>query len=145
MSAQPAEIVVAAARGWLCTPYAHQASLKGVGCDCLGLVRGLWRELVGPEPLPVPPYSPDWCETGGREVLIEALARAMPAGTIGSASSGALLVFRMRRGALAKHCGIVSALGRFIHARERLGVIEEALTPAWQRRIAAAFVFPAGE
>lgn len=31
--------IVAAARGWIGTPYLHQASLKGVGTDCLGLVR----------------------------------------------------------------------------------------------------------
>ncbi len=134
--------VVAAARAWMGTPYAHQASLRGAGCDCLGLVRGLWRDVVGPEPLPVPPYSPDWCEVGGREVLIEALGQAMTPCTIGSAPPGALLVFRMRRRAVAKHCGVLSAAGRMIHARERLGVIEEALTPFWTRRIVAAFAFP---
>ncbi len=42
--------IVRRARGWLGTPYHHQASVKGVGCDCLGLIRGLWRELCGPEP-----------------------------------------------------------------------------------------------
>ena len=36
-----AEAVIAAARGWIGTPYLHQASLKGVGTDCLGLVRGV--------------------------------------------------------------------------------------------------------
>jgi NlpC/P60 family putative phage cell wall peptidase len=30
--------VVAAARGWIGTPYRHQARLKGVGVDCIGLV-----------------------------------------------------------------------------------------------------------
>lgn len=138
--------VVAAARSWLGTPYAHQASLRGVGCDCLGLVRGLWRELVGPEPLPVPAYGPDWCETGRQDVLIEALGRVMPqidraAALHPDAAPGTLLVFRMRRVALSKHCGILVAPGRLIHARERLGVIEEALTPYWTRRIAAAFRF----
>ena len=39
--------VVAAARGWLGTPYHEQASVQGVGCDCLGLARGVWREVVG--------------------------------------------------------------------------------------------------
>ena len=43
-------VVVAAARGWLGTPYHDQASVKGVGCDCLGLARGVWREVVGAEP-----------------------------------------------------------------------------------------------
>jgi NlpC/P60 family putative phage cell wall peptidase len=61
---------------WLGTPYHDQASLRGVGCDCLGLARGVWREVVGPEPFPIPPYSRDWGETGPREVLAEG-ARAM--------------------------------------------------------------------
>ena len=39
--------IVAAARGWLGTPYRHQASVRGEGADCLGLVRGVWRELIG--------------------------------------------------------------------------------------------------
>ena len=61
---QRAVNVVSAARGWLGTPYHDQASVRGVGCDCLGLVRGVWRDLHGPEPMPIPPYSRDWGETG---------------------------------------------------------------------------------
>ena len=56
------DAVIAAARGWLETPYHDQASLLGVGCDCLGLARGVWRELVGAEPHPIPPYSRDWAK-----------------------------------------------------------------------------------
>lgn len=51
--------IVAEARGWIGTPYRHQASLKGVGCDCLGLVRGVWRNCIGDEPETPPPYAPD--------------------------------------------------------------------------------------
>lgn len=40
------QIIVAETRDWIGTPYRHQASLKGVGCDCLGLVRGVWRAVV---------------------------------------------------------------------------------------------------
>jgi NlpC/P60 family putative phage cell wall peptidase len=46
--------IVAEARSWIGTPYRHQASLKGVGCDCLGLVRGVWRAVLGAEPEAVP-------------------------------------------------------------------------------------------
>ena len=49
--------IAAAARGWCGTPYAHQASLKGTGTDCLGLVRGVWREVMGAEPEHAPAYS----------------------------------------------------------------------------------------
>lgn len=69
MNAAKPQRVIKVARSWLGTPYHDQASLRGVGCDCLGLARGVWREVVGPEPFPIPPYSRDWGETVPREVL----------------------------------------------------------------------------
>jgi NlpC/P60 family putative phage cell wall peptidase len=142
MPADPAR-VIAAARGWLGTPYHDQASVKGAGCDCLGLARGVWREVVGPEPLPVPPYSRDWGEAGPVEVLADGAGRWMLMVPVAEAGPGALVLFRMRRGAIAKHIGILTGEGSFLHAYEGLGVVEEPLTPAWARRIALAFLFPA--
>jgi NlpC/P60 family putative phage cell wall peptidase len=140
-SADPA-VVVVAARGWLGTPYHDQASVKGVGCDCLGLVRGVWRDVVGDEPLPLPRYSRDWGETGTREPLAEASRTVMLEVPVTEMTPGALILFRMRAGAVAKHCGIVTAPDRFVHAYERTGVIEERLDSAWRRRLAFAFLFP---
>lgn len=37
--------IVQTARGWLGTPFHHQARLKGKGCDCLGLFIGVAKEL----------------------------------------------------------------------------------------------------
>ena len=51
------------------------ASADGVGCDCLGLVRGVWRELYGAEPKPVPAYTRDWAEATGAETLLAAARR----------------------------------------------------------------------
>ena len=134
--------VVAAARGWLGTPYHDQASIKGVGCDCLGLARGVWREVVGPEPTTVPPYSRDWGEVGRREPMLEgALAWAIPV-ALDEAAAGSLILFRMRAGAIAKHCGILTGPDSFIHAYDRIGVIEEHLTTAWRRRLVFAFNYP---
>ena len=135
--------VIAVARAWLGTPYHDQASLKGVGCDCLGLARGVWREVVGPEPFPIPPYSRDWGETGPREVLAEGARGVMIEVAPAEAPPGALVLFRMMPRAIAKHVGILTGPGTFVHAYERLGVIEEPLTPSWRRRIAFAFLFPA--
>ncbi len=138
--------IVRAARSWLGTPYHDQASVKGVGCDCLGLIRGVWREVVGPEPMPVPPYSRDWGEAGPHEVLAEAARAAMIELPIEAACTGDVILFRMRQGAIAKHAGILTNgrqnIHRFIHAYERTGVIEETLTAPWRRRIAFAFRFP---
>ncbi|HMQ65239.1 MAG TPA: NlpC/P60 family protein [Amaricoccus sp.] len=142
MSAADPVLVISVARGWLGTPYHDQASLKGVGCDCLGLVRGVWREVVGDEPLPLPAYSRDWGETGTREPLAEAARTMMLELPITGIVPGALVLFRMRTGAVAKHCGIVTSPDRFIHAYERTGVVEVPLDAGWRRRIAFAFLFP---
>lgn len=37
--------IVAEAREWIDTPYRHQAYLKGVACDCWGLIRGVGEAL----------------------------------------------------------------------------------------------------
>ena len=142
------DAVIAAARLWLGTPYHDQASLRGVGCDCLGLARGVWRDLVGAEPVAIPPYSRDWGETGVREVLAEGARAMMIEISVDQIGPGTLVLFRMAPRAIAKHVGILTGqsdmgAASFIHAYDRLGVIEEALTTAWSRRIAFAFRFPA--
>ncbi|OZA19106.1 MAG: peptidase [Rhodobacterales bacterium 17-64-5] len=143
MTAADPDAVIAAARAWLGTPYHDQASLRGVGCDCLGLARGVWRDVVGAEPQAIPPYSRDWGETGAHEVLADGARAIMIEITVAEKGSGVLVLFRMAPRAIAKHVGILTTPNHFIHAYDRLGVIEEALTTAWVRRIAFAFRFPA--
>ena len=118
-------------------------SSRNIQPGCLGLARGVWREVVGPEPSPIPPYSRDWGESGPREVLAEGARRMMPEIAPTDAPPGALILFRMMPRAIAKHVGILTGPDTFLHAYERLGVIEEPLTTAWRRRIAFAFLFPA--
>ena len=134
--------VVAEARRWIGTPYVDQQTVRGAGCDCLGLVRGVWRAVVGPEPTEVPPYTRDWGETGPVEVMMAGAIEWMVQVPLPEAGAGAVVLFRMRSGAIAKHCGILTGAGTMIHARERLGVIEEPYTETWQRRAVAAFQFP---
>ncbi|WP_246176686.1 NlpC/P60 family protein [Parvibaculum sedimenti] len=140
-AADPAR-VIAAAREWIGTPYHDQASIKGIGCDCLGLARGVWRDVVGPEPQRVPPYSRDWGEVGNREVLLSGALRWMLPCPPFQRAPGDLVLFRMRQGAIAKHCGILTSDSRFVHSYERGGVVEAPLTGAWRRRIAFALRFP---
>ena len=137
--------IVAAARGWLGTPFRHQASRKGAGCDCLGLVRGVWRELVGPEPQRVPPYTPDWAEVTGEETLLAAARRHLSEVPLGMAGAGDVLVFRMATGVPAKHCGVLTGEGSLVHAYWGRAVVETRLVPWWQRRAVAAFAFPGVE
>ncbi len=133
--------IVAAARGWLGTPYRHQAATRGAGCDCLGLLRGVWRELYGGEPLAVPPYRADWRDAAHRETLRQAADRLLwPAD--GSLQAGQVLLFRLGRSPVPRHCGITVAADRFIHAQEGLGVVEANLTDGWATRTAGRYDFP---
>lgn len=134
--------IVSAARDWLGTPYQHQASLKDVGTDCLGLLRGVWRARYGDEPEQAPPYTPDWAEAAGEETLMQAASRVLHEIPIGSAQVGDVLLFRMSTGCPAKHCAIISRPGRIIHAYWGHSVVETRLVPWWQRRVAAAYQFP---
>lgn len=134
--------VVAIARGWIGTPYRHQASVAGVGTDCLGLVRGIWRTLYGAEPEAMPAYSRDWAEASGEEAMLAAARRCLVEVAAGDMRPGDVLVFRWRRGAVAKHAGVLVGPAAMIHAAEGAAVAEVPLSPWWRRRLVAAFQFP---
>jgi NlpC/P60 family putative phage cell wall peptidase len=130
----PADI----SRGWCGTPYIRQASLKGVGADCVGLVRGVWREAVGEEPWARRAYDPATLRD------IEALERLL-AWHFHLAEEAfrpsQLLVFE---GAATRHLGIATSHDRFVHAHWRTGTVEAVLTPWWRTRIISRHLFPNG-
>lgn len=141
------ERAIEEARSWIGTPYLHQASVRGAGTDCLGLLRGVWRAIYGREPEAVPAYTADWGESSGLEVLLSAAERWLVPKSQGATEMGDVLLFRMREDSIAKHLGLQSASGahpRFIHSYTGYGVIETSLSLPWQRRIAARFAFPEG-
>jgi NlpC/P60 family putative phage cell wall peptidase len=134
--------IVATARSWIGTPYRHQASLRGVGSDCLGLLRGVWRTVYGAEPERPPGYARDWAEAGREEPLLAAARRHLVEISVADAAPGDVLVFRYRASAAAKHVAILATPATMIHAAEGANVAEVALVPWWRRRITAAFAFP---
>jgi NlpC/P60 family putative phage cell wall peptidase len=134
--------IVIEARRWIGTPYQHQASLLRVGCDCLGLVRGVWRGLYGTEPETPPAYLPDWAEAGGRETLADAASRHMTAIAPRLARPGDVLLFRWRALLPAKHAAIMTTSRHMIHAHDNMAVCEVPLNEWWRRRLVFAFSFP---
>lgn len=134
--------IVRVARTWIGTPYHHQASLAGVGTDCLGLVRGVWRTLYGCEPAALPSYTRDWAEASGRETLLEAARRHLIEKECTNAKLGDVLVFRLRPWFPAKHVAILAGRTTMIHAMEGAPVAEVAFAPWWRRRLAGVFSFP---
>ena len=79
--------VLAAARGWIGTPFHHQARVKGVGVDCAGVVIGVARELLLVDPdfdVTAYPRQPDgvsligWCD----QYMLRIDQQAMQAGDV---------------------------------------------------------------
>ena len=137
--------IVAVARNWIGTPYHHQASVKGVGTDCLGLVRGVFREVYGQEAETPPAYSSDWAEASGIETMLKAAHRHLDKRPLETMVSGDVIIFRLRPSMVAKHAAIVSAPQKMIHAIEGAPVSEVVLSSWWLRHIAGVFSFPGVE
>jgi NlpC/P60 family putative phage cell wall peptidase len=145
--------VIAEARAWIGTPYRHQASLRGIGCDCLGLVRGVWRAVHGAEPEAPPPYSRDWAEASGSETLRDAAARHMRAVPLADLAPGHLVLFAFAANLPAKHCAIVVTQAplwtgsqqlrpmTMVHACDGHPVAEVAFVPWWRKRVRFVFSF----
>ena len=134
--------IVAEARSWIGTRYCHQASLKGVGCDCLGLVRGVWRACVGEEPETPPALCAGLGRGDGRGVARERRVASSHSGRARKFRRGDVLLFRWRDGFVAKHVAIAAGSSTMIHAHDGASVCEVAIAPWWRRRLAYAFAFP---
>lgn len=136
--------IVAEARRWIGTPYRHQASTLGAGCDCLGLIRGIWRALHGTEPEPLPPYGADWRGPDHAGAL-QAAAERVLMWCEGKPQAGQVVLFRLVRSMPPRHCGVMVSDTQFVHAQEQVGVVEAELGEAWERRLAGVFDIPVRE
>ncbi len=132
--------IVEEVKSWVGTPYRHQASVKGAGCDCLGLVRGVWRSLYDEEPAPLPVYSPDWAERGQSELLKEAAEQFLL--PVNAPKIASVLLFRMDATSPVKHCGILINQHEFAHAYWGRSVSCSAYGRWWKSRLAGAYNFP---
>src|SRR5829696_3204621 len=128
-------LIIAETRTWIGTPYRHQASLKAVGCDCLGLLRGVWRAVMGAEPETPGPYSADW---GGRRR--RAAHRSGAAASHGGAGArvrarrrAPLPLPRASPGEALRHRGVARDDG----ARPVAGADDVVSSSAWPRSTAA--------
>ena len=96
--------VVAAARGWLETPYRHQHRAKGHGVDCAGLVIGVARELglVAPS-FDVNGYAP----TPDGKSLLRLCDQFMRRIGLDAIQPGDVLVYQFSSSLGPQHLGIV--------------------------------------
>lgn len=133
--------VVAAARQWIGTPYRHQAALRGIGCDCLGLIRGVWRDLYGCWPEEPGAYSVSRFRAGAPETLLSAAQRHLIARPNLDIEAGDVLLFRLHPQRPVQHCGIAVDRDHMIHAHDGACLCEVALS-SWRKRLVSVFSFP---
>jgi cell wall-associated NlpC family hydrolase len=151
--------IVAEAMEWLHTPYHHQAALKKVGCDCVGLLIGVARALgLIDASWQTPVYSPEahfyQKHERLREVILSAGGREIP---LAQRQPGDILLFHY--GQAAGHAGILLptpvwlasarrsdrhvSLDYIIHASQTDGrVVHHRLAGDLEERQRFAFAFP---
>jgi hypothetical protein len=141
--------IIRAARGWIGTPFHHQARVKGVGVDCIGLLVGIARELelTDDKGLPLadydqPNYSP---LPDGRGLKTAVSLHLLELASAGEASLGDVYLFRFQQD--PQHVGILSELpdgaASIIHCYSNTGkVVEHRLNDTWRKLIVAAYRFP---
>jgi NlpC/P60 family putative phage cell wall peptidase len=138
--------IVKIARQWLNTPFKHQGRVKHVGCDCLGLVAGVLKELNlklnGNEIAAID--NTNYSALPDGVLLQQALEQYLERSEQGRIEAGNILLMRFHR--QPQHLAIVTpyenGLG-IIHSYAQAGkVVEHRLDELWQSRIVAAYKVP---
>ena len=142
--------IVSEARAWIGTPYQHQAHLRGVGCDCGGLIGGV-AVALGIVP-------PDWWDTEFArhagyarqptgDSLIDVLSEFMTATDSDTAQPGDVVVMRFKLD--PTHVGFLADYVHgglsLIHALNGIGVravTEHRIDAQWRNRVTHAFKMP---
>ncbi len=147
---KPTPTMIEVARSWIGTPYRHQASLKGVGADCLGFLRGVYAEvykdhphMLPPELNTIPTYTASWAESPKGERLLDAANEfLLPLPRWKGPLDGLVVLFRIIPTSAVKHCGIFTEGTNLIHAYENHGVVEEPIRSDWLNKEMHFFKFP---
>ena len=126
--------VVHEARSWLGTPFHHQARLKGVGVDCVGLIVGVCNALG----IPVEDTTNYQRFPNGYLLAKEFERQFIKKFT--QPEAGDIMLFRISR--MPQHCAICTPIG-LIHSHQGVkGVIETSLPSHWRSHLIASFRLP---
>lgn len=134
-------LILSEAVRWLGTPYCHQASKRGAGADCLGLIVGIWNALSA-HPITLPRQDQrSWADQAQGEPLLDGIRQALAETDLNCAQPGDILALRWRRTWPVSHLAILMDDGTIIHAYEGGQVVRSQLAP-WAKHVVAAFTFP---
>jgi NlpC/P60 family putative phage cell wall peptidase len=136
--------IVTEARSWMGTKFHHQASLKGVGCDCIGLVRGVARGVGFRDPFTTGEaiQFAGYGRTPEPKRLLEACERFLQRIAIDAAIAGDILLLRFERE--PQHFALLTSRhpDQMIHSHASVGrVTESGIDAKWWRRVLRAYRF----
>lgn len=135
--------VVAEAHSWLGTPFVHQASKRGVGVDCVGLIAGVARELglPGIAAFDASPKYKGYGREPDPKVLLRGCQEFLDEISLDEVREGDILLMRYARDPM--HFAIVTRLDPMyvIHALgvTTRNVAEHRLDDVWRSRILRAY------
>lgn len=116
--------VVAAARGWIGTPFHHAAQVKGVGVDCVHLIAAVYEEAGVTAHVEIEPYSVQVMLHKADETVIAYLLRYGREIAEAEAQPGDVVLYRVGR-SYAHAAIIVDWPTRIVHAHALSGKVVE--------------------
>ncbi len=114
------------ARTWLKTPYHSNAMIKGIGCDCLTILAGVFDEAGLVIKPPIPKYSPQFMLNRSDELYMSGLLEYTK--EVSDPLPGDIAMWKFGR--CFSHAGIVIRWPIIIHAYVGRTVQEEDVSKA---------------
>ena len=134
---------VAEARKWLYTPFKHQGCLKGAGCDCIGLIKGVGMALKLVDYDPASPQAKafnNYSIMPNPRRMREGLATWLVQIPVEDATLAD--IYFMAWGREPQHVALITDSG-IIHSYSRAEkVVEHGFDNLWRSRIVAAYRYP---
>lgn len=119
------EAVIAEARTWLRTPYAHAGRIKGAGVDCATLLAEVYTGVGIIPPVEISAYPPDWHLHRGEERYLDLVLAHAHEIKRGDAQPGDIALYQWGR--TFAHGAIIADPGwpAIIHAYMPAGCVIE--------------------
>ena len=131
--------IIAEARTWIGTPHVHQARIRGVGVDCIGLVVGVASALgfASAAAFLASPYG-----SYSSHPNVAALDAACAAFLVRTHTRQPGDILLMQFIGEPQHFGILTAMDYVIHAyAPARAVVEHRIDQRWRRRIVRAYCY----
>jgi NlpC/P60 family putative phage cell wall peptidase len=129
------------ARAWLGTPYRHQGSIKGLGCDCVGFLAEVAVETRLITPQLRAEFPTDYARFPSAGELRRLTSRHLRLVPYDARAPGDIVLMRFAEE--PQHLGMLTAVDpdQLIHCGQH-GVVEHRIDSVWRARIVRVYRFP---